>query len=338
MREKAKKIYRNIKEMTSILGILVSEDWLLYSRLRIAFLVISVPLLWMILYLNLLALILVILLSLSIFFLLDTRKLTVAKTDPEAFVKSEKIERWVGISFVVILLSFYAFIFLVVALERVGYEHLIQYLVSVFVVVVFVGTGVAIAFFLNVFERFLSVIINHLPDPKHKRLELFSYFTVPPRISVRARMCVSLDALSKNSDIKAIRKKTCLFKEGLSLYNDYLGTKFDFVIGDPDKFYKYVRLTALSNDQKHIAKVKEDLTSLIRLMEQKEDPFEFVRTIRAMIGESENKLCDIYQDIEIEPSTFRKQVKAHADLLKFLITVTLTLIGSVILPFVLNIY
>lgn len=330
MREKARKTYSDIKEMTSILGILVSENWLLYSRLRTAFIIIWVPLLWIFLYLNLLGSILMTLLSLSIFFLLDTRKLIVAKTNPEVFVKSQKIERWVEISSLVIISSVYVFVFLVVPLEIVGYEHLIQYIVFAFVVVFFVGSGIIIVFFLNYIEYALSIIINRLPDSAYKRLKLFSNFYVSERISVRARICVVLDALSRNSDIKAIIKKTRLFKEGLSIYNDHLRTKFDFVMSDPDKFYKYVRLTALSNDQKNIAKVKEDLTSLIKLMEQKEDPFEFVRTVRAMIGESENKPYDLYQDIEIEPH-FKKWVTAHADLLKVLISVI-----GVIISFVLN--
>lgn len=324
VREKARKTYHNIKEMPSIIGILVSENWLLYSRLRTAFIITSVFIFSLLLYLNLLGSIIVALLFLPFFFLLDTRKSIVAKANPEEFVKSEKIKQWVERSFLIFILFLYAYIFLAVVLDGLGYGDLIQNpsLPFLFAIqmVFYVGSGAGIAFFLNLFESFI-----------YKRLKLFSNFYVSERISVRARICVVLNALSKNHDIKTIRKKTSLFKEGLSIYNDHLGTEFDFVMRDPDKFYKYVRLTALSNDQKNIAKVKEDLTSLIKLMEQKEDPFEFVRTIRAMIGESENKPYDLYQDIKIEPH-FKKWVTAHADLWTILISV-IGVIVSIVLKY-----
>lgn len=329
VREKARKIYSNVKEMPSILGILVSEDWLLYSSLRTAFIITSVFFSSLLLYLNLLGSIIVALLFLPFFFLLDTRKSIVAKTYPEEFVKSEKIDQWVERSFLGFVLFIYAYIILAAALIGLGYGDFIQNpsLPFLFAVqmVFYVGSGAGIALLLNLLEGFI-----------YKRLKLFSNFYVSERIRVRARICVVLNALSKDYDIKTIRKKTSAFKECLNIYNDHLRTKFDFIIRDPDKFYKYVRLTALSSDQKNLAKVKEDLPLLIKLMEQKEDPFEFVRTIRAMIGESENKPCDLYQDIEIEPSQFKKQIKANADLLKFLIIVALTLIGSIILPWMLK--
>jgi hypothetical protein len=339
--EKVKKAVAIVKEFSSDLGTFISVNWWFYVSRRTAFLLIVFPFLLLFLFWNPIGTLIVASLSLFSVFLLDSRKLTASKTDPDGFVKSEEFERWIERVFVAGVSIIYGLVFLWFGLfvwqpEQSPPGIITNYVLNAILVAMFLSVGVIATYFLNTLERSISVFFTRVAERTHRSHEFWSSFYVTDRARVEARMCVLLNALSKESNPRAIRKKTSLFKESLGIYNEHLGVKYDFIIREPDRFFKYVRLAALSSDKETLDKIREGLVSLIKQMEQKEDPFEFIRTIRTMTGESENKPSDTYKDIEVEPSRLVKQVRAHADLLRFIITITVTLIGSVILPLVLR--
>jgi hypothetical protein len=274
-----------------------------------------------------------IILTLFPFFLLDTKKIDVAKTNPEAFIKSERIERLIEISFVIIYTLVYALVFLLLGLQTYENTDLIPMVGNLITPIFLLGSGVLFTFFLSIFEKLVSTLLLFLPDTKRKRLILFTNYFVGNKIRAGARIRTTLDALSNNLDIKLMRKKIHPFKESLMIYNNHLVRKFDFAMRDIEKFYKHVQLSALYDEPKIIAKIKECLASLANLMEKEnEKPLEFVKTLRTMIGESNDNPCELYLDLEIEPLHFTKQIKAHSDLLK----ISLTIISSIIIPLLLN--
>ena len=55
-----------------------------------------------------------------------------------------------------------------------------------------------------------------------------------------------------------------------------------------------------------------------------------------MIGKTQEIVCDVYPDIEIDPQKFTKRIRAHSKLLTFLIEISLLVIGSILLPILLN--
>jgi len=335
MKKALRKMYDTLSKWFSFLGYLVTEDWIGYSYIRTVCFLAYFPI-FVILTLSFEAVICITLSLTVLFLILDSRKSVVVRKDPEAFVKSEKIERIVDILFYVVTTSFFVFIISILVLDTFGLENWINYFTMPTLWVVFFGGGVIPLVFLNVIGDSILTLMRRLPDKVRKHLKFFLKLYVSPMLRVRARLCVVLDVLSENPNKRTIRRKMSLFKESLDIYNSHLTERYDFAIRKPEKFNKYVRLTALSNDKEHINKIKDGLSTLIEFMDKKEEePYEFVKTIKAMIGEPVNKPIDLYDEIEIEPSSLRKGINAHSGLMKFLIMALLTL-GSIIVSIVLK--
>jgi len=334
MNKTLKKRFDKILKLTSDW---VLENWSLYTYIRTGYLIIffpSIVLLSVLFFPNTLGndLLLSVALAMApllVLFLLDTRRTRVVWANPEAFVKSEKVAQIVEKSFFVSIPSLLIGVMLIVALERLGLKEWMNAFVFVFVsmYIFFIGIGIAMLF--NSFESLLGLAVrNHLPDSVRERLKFLDFY-VSPILCVVARLRITLDAFS-NPNVLMIRKKLHFFKDALRMYNTHLRTTFDFVIREPDRFYKYVRLTAFSKDTKNINKVKKDLTTLIKHLGKKEDPFVFIKTMKAMVGESVSRPKDIYDEIGIEPRPFKKWILVHSDLLSFIITLISLLISIII--------
>lgn len=332
MKKPLRKTHSKLTSLFSFLGYCVTELWVDYSYFRTACFLAYFPI-FMILTWSIQAVFLITFPLIVFFLIMDSKKSVVVWKDPEAFIKSEKINRIVDILFYIVVTSFFVGIISSIASITFSLGSWIDYVIIPTAWIFFFGGGLIPLVFLNVTPAF----IMDLPEKVRKHLNFFFKLYVSPMLRVRARLCVVLDVLSENPNRRTIRKKTPLFKESLRIYNSHLTLRYDFVLRDPDKFYKYVRLVALFDDREHIKEINENLSSLIKLMEKKEeDPFEFVRTVKTMIGESVVKPSDLYDEIEIEPQNFRKRIYAYSGLIKFLITALLTLIGSIVIPMMLK--
>jgi len=268
-----------------------------------------------------------------VFFLLDSKKSSVAQENPKAFLKSEKVEVAVERLFYLLFVLIFALILSIIGLERIGLSHWIEPFLDFMVmpaIVLMIGTAIPVYMkpmeisLQNVFNIMLK--LSFLGFLNKRSFLQFVEFAVNSTLRIKARLYVILETMSlQNPNVKKIDRKLPLFKEGIGIYNNHLRAKFDFILCEPDKFYKYARLAVHSKET--IDDVRKGLNSLIKLMEQEdEDPFEVVKSLRDMMKEP-TTMKSVFNEFDIEPRPFRKWFSVHSGSMKFFLTLV-SLIAS----------
>ena len=270
-----------------------------------------------------------------IFFPLDSKRGSVACENPKAYLKSEKIEVAVERLFFFFVVLMFVFMISIVTLDRIDLEHWIKpYLEFVITPSIILMAGTAIAVEMKLAEIASENLIHTLSKigflgflRKQSFLQ-FTEFAVHPTLQTRARFCVVLEAICQDSSIRTINRRLSLFKKGISIYNNHIREKFDFILHEPNRFYKYAKLAAHSKDS--IEDVRKGLKALIEQMEKKDDdPFEVIRLLKNMMKES-TSTKSVFDEIDVEPKPFRKWFSVHSDSIKIVFTFA-SLIISVLL-------
>lgn len=306
-----------------------SRKWVTYNYVRIVYLFLVFPLLFLLAntYEQLTPFWVFLLCSPAmVFVLLDSKRLSVALENPKAFLKSEKAKHIVWILFYFSLALSFVFMLFIIGMDKLGLGQwigpFIRFIVSP-VVALMVGAGITLE--VEIAEvgigSFLALLMRKLLARKPallqtKPVSIFYQllaFYVPLTIQTRARFCAVLELLSKNPNAEMINKRLPLFKEAIGIYDKHLRAEFDFVLRDPKKFYKYVKLAAYTKESVVVDNIRKELKVLIKLMKvEEENPFEVIKSLRNMIKES-TSIEDVFKEIEVEPKRYRRWFSAHLD-------------------------
>lgn len=227
--------------------------------------------------------------------------------------------------------------FLIIGMDKLGLKNRITfYLDSIAMSILFLMAGTAFSLQINLVEAdpFISpMFINFLKKRSLSQFVEFVQFYVPPTLRTRARLCVVLETLSQNRNIRTINKRMPLFKEAISIYTNYLRKKFDFDLCEPEKFYRYVKLAAYTKETMIMDDVRKGLEAFIELMEREdEDPFEVVKLLKGMMKES-TSMKDIFDEIDVEPKRIRRWLSVHSNLTRgiiALISLVVTVVVAII--------
>lgn len=336
MKTKLRSAYNRIQKSVSVINDYVVSNWVKYNVIKIALL--SLLSTFFILFFPndsnfVFSCIFCMLIP---FFLLDARKYIVAETNPKAYITSETIEKLVAALFVIIYVLVYAFSFLILGLPNAETSEYIPIFANLINVTIYLGSGIIFTYLIQIVEKIISAFVFMIrPKTENKFLQFFSNYYIGSRLRTRTRLLTTLSALSNSSSIRTMQKNVQPFKDALNIYNDYLISKFDFAIREPVNFYKYVKFSIIANNPDRLTKIKKSLSSLVNLTkEENENPLEFVKELKTMIGISTSDYCELYSDFEIEPLRFSKQIKDHSDLISIVVTVVASVVIPVLLHFV----
>lgn len=329
--KKSKKILSRISDFRNW----VSRKWVVYSYVKTCYIILYFPLL---VYLagvsSELATFLVVVLmpSLVVFVFLDSKKSSVVWENPDAFIKSEKVERAVERLFYALIALLFSFMFSIIGMGKLGLENWIKpYVEFVVTPTAILMGGTAIAVEVNLLEVLFAKIVKKFL--KKRSLLKFFEFYVPSTLQTRARLCVVLETLTLNPNIRTINKKLPLFKEAISVYSNHLREKFDFVLREPEKFYRYVKLAAYAMETTITDDVRKGLEAFIKLMEkEEEDPYEVIKSLKSMMKETAS-MKDIFDEIDVEPKPLRKWFSVHSDSISAIVAL-LSLIASIIVAII----
>jgi len=327
MIEKNQKAYSPIVKIHNRIMNYVSTHWGVYNLLKQIIIFVSSPFLFFgLLFFSIPAIIVTILLFL-IFMYLDIKRLDVAKTDPYTYLTIEKIEGKIDKMFVIVgLLLLPLIVIFLIGFNDNTFGTILLTTASVLGFFFILGTGAIFMSLLNNFEKFLGLIITTKLDSS-TRIYFLSHYYVNEKNRIWCRLWFIFNGYTEDFSVDIIRKKAQLFKESINLFNDFLREDFKFIIRKPDRFYKFVLLTLLSNDQQNVTKIGECIKRLATLMESENDnPFEFINLLRTMINKPTDNICDCYPDIEIEPH-FKKWIKANSEIVILVVSSITPVIG-----------
>jgi preprotein translocase subunit SecG len=326
------KINRKLTEEALEYRNWASENWVSYIFLKNVYFLLFLPSLYLIGQVNVAFVWFIVLMPLSslVFFLLDSKRISVVERSPAKFIKAEKVERFFDILFWVLYPLWFIVLIVLANGERIGIakEVMPSFQAFLFVLILSWG-GLLFNVELNVIEssKFLKLIKERIV-PKPKRQHLFEFYPLEI-MRARARFVVVSDFLSGNPDKKRIGKKFSLFYEGLRIYNNHLKEEFGFVLSGPKRFYCQAKLAAYSKD--NVDNIKKGLSSLTEMMKsEKSDPFEIIKSLKEMLGESVS-FKDICAEIDADPERMRKWFSRHSDSTIGIVGIILAVI-AIILP------
>jgi hypothetical protein len=317
-----KGIQKRLAERISKLRKWAFENWVRYIFYKNAFFLLIFFLVYLLSIINtaFFWLFLLPFLLIPVFFLLDSKRISVAEKSPAEFVKAEKVERAFQFLFYILTSLWIPFIIVVAYSERIGitgYLLLIQWL---WIIVIVGGTGLLLSMMVSGIEYSYALRQfkeKFIPKPKW---HLFEFY---PSETIRAstRFVVVANFLSRNPSKRAISRKFSLFREGIKIYNEHLKDDFGFVLCEPKRFYNKAKLAAFSSDK--IDDIKYGLESLTELMkEKKEEPLEIVKSLKEMLNEPAS-FHDMCAEIDVEPKLIRKWLSSNAEHIGIIIPIVL---------------
>lgn len=310
------RISRKIAEKLSEYRQWALENWVFYTFLKNVFFFFLYPLIYLIslisVYIGWFSVLLF--LSILIFPLLDSKRISVVEKSPAKFVKAEKVERFFDILFWILYPLWVMLLVVFTIGERIGIaDEIIPSFQTFSLVLVLAWTGLLLNVEISVIEssvtssRFLELMKKKF-GPKHK-WHLFEFYP-SEIIRARARFAVLSDFLSDNPNRKKIGRKFQLFYEGLKIYNHHLEKNFGFILSEPKRFYCQAKLTAYSKE--NVDSIKNGLESVIKLMSDEEkEPFEIIKSLKEMLNEPAS-FKDIRAEIDADPHRMRKWFSTHS--------------------------
>ena len=272
---------------------------------------------------------------LPVFLLLwEPQRCVVVKQSPKKFIIAEKIDQ--SFVYLDIALVPIALILLVVFIEvaRLGIANWIIASGFVLIFVFFAGIGSFVELFLMFFElpQYLRIIRKIVKETealqgREHNFKKDEYLFYPSEAKqANARFVILSEFLSAIPVKTEINEKFYLFREGLTLYNDYLKAVYGFVMRDPERLYDKGKLLVHLDG----AYFRNGLKQLTEQIEVKKEPFEIIGTLKKTVKEP-NSLDEICSDIEVEPRKIRKWVNSH---LTELMTGAIIPIGLALIPYI----
>ncbi len=328
MTEKNQKVHNPIAKIHDRIMNYVLSHWGVYNLLKLTIIFVLSPFLFFGLLFFSTPVIIVTILLFLIFMYLDIKRLDVAKTDPYIYLTVEKIEGIIDKTFVIVgLLLLPLIVIFLIGFNDSTFGTILLTTASFLGIFFILGTGAIFASILNNFEKFLGLIITTKSDSSN-RFYFLSHYYVNEKIRIWSRLWFILNGYTEDFKVDIIRKKAQLFKESINIFNDFLREDFKYIIRKPDRFYKFVLLTLLSNDQQNVTKIGDCIKRLATLMESENDnPFEVITVLRTMINKPTDNVCDCYPDIEIEPHHFKKWIKANSEIVILVVSSITPVIG-----------
>ena len=122
-----------------------------------------------------------------------------------------------------------------------------------------------------------------------------------------------------------------LFNEGMKSYNEYLKTRFGFIIRERERYHNYFRLAIHSQSDNEIERIRKALDLFTYQLRKDIELFDVLYIPKMIVRETISNIEDIYSALEFKVG-LRKQVSGHADTIKLVIMVAsfiLTLITVV---------
>jgi len=334
---------RSIRDTTA--GILegprnyVLKNWPRYILLKNLFALLALPIIFGLAFIAGIASLVsfvVFVLLLIICLSLDGQRMTILESDPEAFVKGEKVESAFnllmnGISICAIVFMYSLIPLVIVLRENNKNAFLPSPFLQVFIGLVFLVTSVLIPPSITMFES--SYLTNEIRKA-HPSWRIPEYF-VPRKLRARARFLVTSN-ISASSPDKLALGKFVSFKEGVEMYNNLLKAKFGIALRDGERFTQAAKLKFFFGGEEGSNCIRKCLTGLVDLMNREEvEPFEFVRILKAMMNEptTNEEIC---KEICDEGNLLKKWFSKNRELIEFIVAPVISAIIAGIILYLLT--
>ncbi len=257
------------------------------------------------------------------FFVFDPARMRVYRKQPEDFVKADKIDVFfrraiLRIFFLLSLISI--LLFLIFAISQL--TNLAEIFIKLFIVFSFFSFGIVINVYLDLLESMVSenpniyryLKTNGVKTPPYPMK--IAFFSIPSLAAyANSRFIVLNRFLEKDPAPQKIRKRILLFRDGLNLYNQFLKSKYNFVLSEPNKFYRYMKLGCYSKEE--IQTAKKELSLLIDAIKKEDQPLKAVECLKTMI-ERNSSFGNICAEIDVEPNLIEKKLSEHSSALNII--------------------
>ena len=289
------------------------NNWASYTFLKGTFFLLFFPVIYLATFIRteLIWLSLLIFLPIPVFFLLDSKRISVANSYPSKFILAERIEQVFAILFYG---SYSLWFVLTVVIGNSGRLAItngtLAFIQYVWLLAILMGTGLLLGLEINVFES--STLLKQIKTKRVPKRWWHLFEIYPPEtIRAKARFAVLSEFLSKNHSEKSITRKFWLFRQGVKIYNTHLKDDFGFVLCEPKRFSNQARLATHSKEK--IEDIRFGLEVLTdEMKDEKEEPLEVVKLLKEMLNEPAS-FKDVCSEIDSEPKRIRKWLSKNSE-------------------------